>query len=83
MEDNVRKRMSLYVYLGHLAAQQKWTEHCTSTIIKKLKHKHRSKHHSENPRKVKSSPNSDLQIRGVRSSEGMCAHVCVGVRSSG
>ena len=34
MEDNVRKRMSMYVWLGHFAVQQKLTEHCKSIIIK-------------------------------------------------
>ena len=35
MEDNVRKRMYVYVYLGHFAVQQKMTEHYKSTIILK------------------------------------------------
>ena len=43
MEDNVRKRMYIYirvyryshVWLGHFVVQQKLTEHCKSTIIKK------------------------------------------------
>ena len=33
MEDIMRKRMYIYVYLGHFAAQQKLTEHHKSTII--------------------------------------------------
>ena len=33
LEDNVRKRMYVYVGLGHFAVQQKLTEHCKSTII--------------------------------------------------
>ena len=39
MEDNVRKRMCVCVYmkLGHFALHQKLTEHCEPTIIKKLK----------------------------------------------
>ena len=36
-EDNMRKRMHIYVKLGHFAVQQKLTEHCKSAIIKKLK----------------------------------------------
>ena len=37
MEDNERKRMYIYVSLGHFAVQQKLTEHCKSTTIKKEK----------------------------------------------
>ena len=37
MEDNVKKRMYMDVWLGHFALQQKLTEHCTSTKIKRLK----------------------------------------------
>ena len=36
-EDNVRKRMYVYVWLGYFAVQQKLTEHCKSTIILKIK----------------------------------------------
>ena len=36
LEDNVRKRMYVYVGLGHFAVQQKLTEHCKSTIILKI-----------------------------------------------
>ena len=44
MEDNVRKRMYIYMYeWGHFAVQQNLTEHCKSTIIKKLKSKKRKK----------------------------------------
>jgi len=39
MEDNVKKRMHIYVLLGHSAIQQKLTEHYKSTIIKKFKKK--------------------------------------------
>ena len=41
MEDNLRKRLWIYVWLGHLAVQQKLTEHCKSTRnwFKKLKKK--------------------------------------------
>ena len=28
MEDNVKKRICSYVYLGHFVVQQKLTEHC-------------------------------------------------------
>ena len=35
MEDKERKRMYTYVWLGHFAVQQKVTEHCQSTMIKK------------------------------------------------
>ena len=35
MENNARKRMYVYVRLGHFAVQQKFTEHCESIIIKK------------------------------------------------
>ena len=35
MEDNVRKRMYIYVELGHFAVQQKLAEHCKSPIILK------------------------------------------------
>ena len=34
MEDNVKKRMYVNIWLGHFAVQQKLTEHCESTIIK-------------------------------------------------
>ena len=30
------KKMYIYVGLGHSAVQQKWTQHCKSTIIKIL-----------------------------------------------
>jgi len=43
MEDNVRKRMYICVYLGHFTAQQKLTEHCKSTIMKNLKKKKKKK----------------------------------------
>ena len=33
MENNVGKRK----YMGHFAVQQKLTEHCKSTILKKIK----------------------------------------------
>ena len=39
MEDNVRKRMHRYEELGHFDVQQKWTEHCKSTLIKILTNK--------------------------------------------
>ena len=39
MEDNVRKSMCIYVKLDHSAIHQKFTEHCKSTIIEKLKKK--------------------------------------------
>ena len=32
MEENMRKR--IYIYLGHFAVQEKFTEHCNSTVIK-------------------------------------------------
>ena len=35
MEDKVRKRIDMCVYLGNFAIQQKLTEHCKSTITKK------------------------------------------------
>ena len=38
-ENNMRKRMCIYVRLGHFAVQQKFTEHCKSTIKKKTKKK--------------------------------------------
>ena len=34
MEDNVKKRIYMDVWLGHFAVQQKWTDHCKSTTIK-------------------------------------------------
>ena len=34
MEDNVKKRMYIYVYLDNFAIWQKLTEHYKSTIIK-------------------------------------------------
>ena len=37
MEGNVKKSTYVRVQLGHCAEQQKWTAHCTSTIIKKIK----------------------------------------------
>ena len=37
MKDNVRKRMCIYVWLGHFVVQKKLTEHCKSTIIEKIK----------------------------------------------
>ena len=45
MEDNVKKRMCvcvyvythIYVWLGHFAVQQKLTEQCKATIIEKIK----------------------------------------------
>ena len=33
MEDDTRKRMYICVWLGHFAVQQKFTEHCKSTIL--------------------------------------------------
>ena len=33
----MRKRMHVYVQLGRLTVQQKLTEHCKSTIMKKIK----------------------------------------------
>ena len=35
MEDNVRKRIYIYLWLGHFAVQQKLTEYCEATIIEK------------------------------------------------
>ena len=35
MEDNVKKRIVIYILLGHSAVHQKLTEHCKSIIIKK------------------------------------------------
>ena len=35
LEDNVRKRMYIYAWLGHFGVQQKSTEHCKSTITLK------------------------------------------------
>ena len=35
--DNVKKRMSMDMRQGHFAVQQKLTEHCKSTIMKKIK----------------------------------------------
>ena len=44
MEDNMRKRMwastHIYMRLGHYAIQQKLTQHCKSTIIKKIEKKY-------------------------------------------
>ena len=37
MEDNVKKRMYMDVWLGYIAVQHKLTEHCKSTIIKHCK----------------------------------------------
>jgi len=37
MEDNVRKRIYIYVWLGHFAVQYKLIEHCKSTIMEKIK----------------------------------------------
>ena len=39
MEGNTKKRMYMDVWLGHFAVEQKLTEHCESTIIKKNKKK--------------------------------------------
>ena len=36
MEDNVRKKIYIYVWLGHFAVQQRLKEHCKSVIIKHL-----------------------------------------------
>ena len=36
VEDNMRKRMYVCMGLGHFAVQQNLTEHCKSTIIKKI-----------------------------------------------
>ena len=33
MEDNTRKIMCVYIYIGHFAVQQKLLQHCKSTII--------------------------------------------------
>ena len=33
MEDNMRKRMYVCVWLGHFAVQQKLVQHCKSTIL--------------------------------------------------
>ena len=33
MDDHMRKRMYIYVWLGPFAVQQKWAQHCKSTII--------------------------------------------------
>ena len=33
----MRKRMYIYVSLGHFAVEQKFTEHCKSTIMEKIK----------------------------------------------
>ena len=35
MEGNMRKRMYVYVWLGHFALEQKLIQHCKSTVIKK------------------------------------------------
>ena len=47
MEDNVRKRMDIYVWLGHYAVQQTLTEQCKSTITEKHKNlkKERKREH--------------------------------------
>ena len=34
IEDNMRKRMYIYVWLGHFAVQLKLAQHCRSTILK-------------------------------------------------
>ena len=36
IEDNMRKRMHIYICLLYFAVQQKLTEYCKSTIIKKI-----------------------------------------------
>ena len=33
MEDNMRKKMNIYVCQGRYAVQQKLTQHCKSTIL--------------------------------------------------
>ena len=51
MEDNVKKRMCMDLWLGQFAMQQKLTKHCKSIIIKKIKKKtvdgHSESHRSE------------------------------------
>ena len=37
MEDNVRRKMYIYVWLGRFAVQQKLTEHCKPIIMLKIK----------------------------------------------
>ena len=43
MEDNTRKGMYMYVWLGHFAVQQKLAQHCKSTIIKNKKQTKKAK----------------------------------------
>ena len=47
MEDNMRKRMYKYVWLGHSAVQQKLTEHCKSTITKLKKQQQQQQKYSK------------------------------------
>ena len=35
IEDSMRTKMYIYVWLGHYAVQQKLTQHCKLTITKK------------------------------------------------
>ena len=37
MEDNMKKRMYTYVYVGHNAVKEKLTELCKSTVIATFK----------------------------------------------
>ena len=39
MEDNMRKRIYINMYVGHFAVQEKLIEHCKSTRIKNEKNK--------------------------------------------
>ena len=39
IEDNIKKGIQIFIYLGHFAVQQKLAQHCKSTIIKKNKGK--------------------------------------------
>ena len=39
MEESMRKRMSIYVWLGHFAIQQKLTQHWKSNLILKIQKK--------------------------------------------
>ena len=47
IEDPMRKRMYLYLYLGHFVVQWKLTERCISTIIKNWKKKKRKLNFSQ------------------------------------
>ena len=37
MEDNVRKRIYIYIHLGHYAVQQILKKYCKSTMMEKIK----------------------------------------------